>query len=487
MLTSGDESDGPPSWSPDGTRVAFLRKPWDGRAEEICVIHVDGSGLRCSTDVLHGATESRLALGLSGWLNETTLLVNNTRSDQFARVDATTLTPTEIFRLPNNGWLAPNGQWYGCVCANSRSSQWTVFRVDRQPVGRPLVTDGANGTLRRAALVWSVPRVRREFIDRVRIARGYGTPRVGVAHRLTVNVIASDERSVTPRSLAFRSSDTTIATVDSLGTITPTRPGTVTVTAALGGWRYDTVTLRVTENRVDTLLDEQWAAGLERAWKPYGDPVPAIVTGLDGSPGFSNRGDGRFVSGVHSARSYPSADGLAVDVMLSTPISLPQWQYQTVNLIMGLDSAAMFAWDHRTGDAPISVPAFATAYCDFSFASGPEGPWWSDSLAVAAERRLTLAAPKWMKSGAWYRVRLQIFPDGRCGVAVNGVSMFVGMPTHELQRAWLFLDGASVRTLILVGPLTIVRGVPTDVDWSHVVPPATIPPLRTHGVSSTSP
>ena len=483
-LTSGDESDGGASWSPDGTRIAFLRKHWNGRAEEICIVHVDGSGLRCASAVVSGATIPDAEPDLLGWLHETALLVNGNRSDRFARVDATTLTPTDTFRLASGGGLAPNGLWYACACVNAPASRWTVFRVDRQPVGRPVVIEGADGQPWRTALFWGDPRMRSAFIERVRIVRGPGNPKVRVSHHLTVNATASDGRSVMSRSLAFASSDTTIATVDSLGTVTPRRVGTFTVTVSLGGWRQDTATLHVTENRVDTLLNERWAAGIERAWKSYGDPTPAIVPGRDGLPGLSNRGDGRFVSGVHSAHSYPAANGLAVDLLLSTPISLPQWQYQTVSSYIGLDSAALFAWDHRTGDAPVSVPSFATGYCEFSYASGPEGPSWSDSLAVAGERRSVLAAPKWMKSGAWYRVLIQVFPDGRCGIAVNGTAIFVSPPKPELLDAWVFLGGASVRTRILVGPLTIIRGVPADVDWSHVLPSASIPPLRTGALAT---
>jgi DNA-binding SARP family transcriptional activator len=479
MLTSGDPTDGAAHWSPDGTRIAFRRKNWDGRPDEICVVRVDGSSLRCATGALPATTHPDQNLDVAGWLNESALFVGN-RSNGYARVDATTLTPSDSFRVSHEGILSPNGHWIACQCDPAPLSTWTVFHMDRTATGRPVVIDTGDDQPTLAGLSWSVRSVRPAFADRVAIDRGQGSPRVRVPHHVSVDVLGSDRRPVSPRILTFASSDSSVATVDSLGTVAPLRSGTVTITASLGGWRRDTATLRVVENAIDTLLSEHWSAGVDRAWTPFGDPRPVIVRSADGSLAYDNRGDGRFTSGAHTSTSYSSAEGIAIDLLLSTPISLPQWQYETVSLVMGLDSARLFGWDHRTADPATVFPMVAQGrvYCELTYPGGPEGPTSADLLAIwDGHRRVQLAAPKWMRSGALYRVRLQVLPDGRCGVAINGVPVLVGLPMRPLGKAYVFLHGSSVRTKILAGPVTILRGVPTDADWDRVSPAAGIRPL----------
>ena len=72
-------------------------------------------------------------------------------------------------------------------------------------------------------------------------------------------------------------------------------------------------------------------------------------------------------------------------------------------------------------------------------------------------------------TGAWYRVRLQIFPDGTCGVAVNGRARWrstSGAPPRERYR--LVIGGNSVGSRMLVGPVEVWTGVRNDVNWGVV-------------------
>jgi len=65
------------------------------------------------------------------------------------------------------------------------------------------------------------------------------------------------------------------------------------------------------------------------------------------------------------------------------------------------------------------------------------------------------------------RVRLQFLPDGRCGLAVNGrAQAMLGRTVPLGDSALLVIDGYSHRTRILVGALSVWRGVRRDVDWS---------------------
>ena len=68
------------------------------------------------------------------------------------------------------------------------------------------------------------------------------------------------------------------------------------------------------------------------------------------------------------------------------------------------------------------------------------------------------------------RVRLQVMPDGRCGVALDGVPLSLQPAFTHLDSMRVILQGSSVGTRMLVGTITVRRGVPTDVDWNRVQP-----------------
>ncbi|MDE3217516.1 MAG: hypothetical protein KGO03_14000, partial [Gemmatimonadota bacterium] len=69
-------------------------------------------------------------------------------------------------------------------------------------------------------------------------------------------------------------------------------------------------------------------------------------------------------------------------------------------------------------------------------------------------------------TGRWFRVRLQIFADGRCGVAVDGrpiaLTSVGSVPDARYVAA---IEGSSVHTRILTGPVEIWTGIKPGVDW----------------------
>ena len=77
--------------------------------------------------------------------------------------------------------------------------------------------------------------------------------------------------------------------------------------------------------------------------------------------------------------------------------------------------------------------------------------------------------PPEANTGRWYRVRLQIFPDGRCGIAVDGKPLGIDATLRRLDRpAWLVVYGNSIGTRMLVGPLEVWEGVKEGVDWGRL-------------------
>lgn len=104
------------------------------------------------------------------------------------------------------------------------------------------------------------------------------------------------------------------------------------------------------------------------------------------------------------------------------------------------------------------------------YASYPAGEnsAWLDSIFVGANlQNARWPAPAHTRNGARTRLRLQVLPDGRCGVALNGSPVFV---SHDraLQGpdARAVIHGSSHQTEGRVGRVTISRGVPNDIDWA---------------------
>jgi hypothetical protein len=78
------------------------------------------------------------------------------------------------------------------------------------------------------------------------------------------------------------------------------------------------------------------------------------------------------------------------------------------------------------------------------------------------------AVPPSFRTGAWFHLRLQIFPDGRCGVAINGTPVAVSQEATMRDSAVRVVSfGNSAGTQALVGPVRLRAGVPDDIDWSR--------------------
>ena len=79
-----------------------------------------------------------------------------------------------------------------------------------------------------------------------------------------------------------------------------------------------------------------------------------------------------------------------------------------------------------------------------------------------------LATTPWnnVNDGRWFRVRVQIFPDGRCGVAIDGRPITItGVGVRSDARYLAVLDGNSYHTRVLTGPVDIWTGIRPGVDW----------------------
>jgi hypothetical protein len=154
------------------------------------------------------------------------------------------------------------------------------------------------------------------------------------------------------------------------------------------------------------------------------------------------------------------SDGAALDAEVSLRLTKPQWQ----SVGIGFEDMNPFAWSANELEQgrPNSLSA-----CVVTFPAG-ENRVWADSVRITAlPEQVRVGSPAGAHEGIWWRLRVQLLPDGRCGVALNGVPVFISGGSVGLgANARIHVSGNSHQTDALVGRLTLWRGVPNDIDWA---------------------
>jgi DNA-binding SARP family transcriptional activator len=464
-LTRGEPGDWNPYWSPDGTRIAYSHLPLrDGHgAPHICVLTIDGSTPVC---------RSWGPYTLLGWYDADQLLlaIDTSGAVQIVRLDLKTGGTAPVDEVwDGDRVFSPDGRWEVCWCTRTGLARrdWFVYPSDRPDLARRVLLGPDAGS--HYALRWLPTGRASRYLARLEISAVSDTVAVGMAHQLVARGFDPSGAPVALRELSWRSDDTTIATIDqSTGMVYTRRQGTVTLHASAGGWREAEVHLVIgAPPPSQVVLKEDWSGPLDAQWMPYGVPRPEITSGPGGTRAFWNHGDGWYVSGVHTRRRFPVAHGLGVALQLSTPVIGPRQQTVHIAITANIDSAELLRWDHRTGNLPSAGLALE---CGFQYAPGDgvfDRPWTYFDRGKAP-------LPESVNSGKWYSLVLQLFPDGRCGIAVDGKPLAITrdvMPPAE--RYWVVLEGNSVGSRMLAGPLEVWSGVRDDVDWAALRPGAT--------------
>ncbi|HEU5219678.1 MAG TPA: hypothetical protein VFU23_13545, partial [Gemmatimonadales bacterium] len=451
--------------SPDGVRIAFprrLRAPGDPL---VCRILVDGSEERCT------ALPGYSGLEVVGWLGNRDLLV--TADDESRRVLLRVNPESGERTVAFDGTVSdvvvsPDGRWVACRCEwSGEPPDWYVFPARDPDAARPLSWPG--GAVEGVA--WQVDQWDRGGMDSLVISAGVVPIRLGGSYRLSAQAFDTRGGRVGLREgeVHWTSSDSTMASIHPVtGELVAHRMGLVRIGASVAGGRSASIMLPVllpASEASRLLLNEVWDGPGLSQWKSYGEPVPVLATGPDGIRGMTNNGDGSYPSGVHSALTYPAVAGLGIEVLLDAPVKQPQWQAQS----LGFTSARRTpfeTWDHRWLGPPL-IRAYEREACDLGY---PSGEGWTAmhhvAMTAAGSRRL-LAVGDTLRNGGWHRIRVQIFPDGTCGYAVDGVPRWRSSGKIPLgQLYWIDLPGSSARTMMMVGPLQLWAGVRGDVDWS---------------------
>jgi hypothetical protein len=471
-LTSTDDLDMSPAWSPDGTRIAFKRIHWDGRRTRACVIDVDGRNELC-----HGVAGVDVSPARA-WYDVDHVLIQIQRDSIFTlgRMKVTTGAVDTIAVVAQGALPSPDGRWVvtKAVRAIGAAESWDLFPVEAPK--RSVEIDLSKMPAGKRFLGWgTMPGIAR-FVSRVAIDGAAAPLGVGIAHRLTAVGLSPTNDTVPVRAVRWKSANPEIATIDSLGTLLPHRAGTVEILVDAGGWRSARQQIVVSPRRDSMLVHETWRSGIKPPWRAFGDPAPRIDSTADGVIGMMNNGEGSHSSGIYSSE-YPTAPGLALDLRLSVPITDVQWQQIGVQFSGALDQSQLAKWDHKTGSVPLR--AGIPEECGTTYpGSSREGAGWGDSLVITIGRDvIRLPAPRPFRTGQWFDVRVQLFPDGRCGVAINGVPVAVST-RREVRKQTVrvvFAGNSALGTTILIGETTLRSGVPSDIDWTRASPKNVIP------------
>jgi DNA-binding SARP family transcriptional activator len=460
QLTSGDDTDGSPSWSLDGSRIAFVRRYAVGGAVSLCVVDVSGDNPRCFPDARDAS------IGIAGWLDAHRILMRRTRG-ALVWTEELSVETGIVGRIDEGNEafsVSPDGRFAICRCTRPgyEAGAAMVYRVDTPGEFAILHLVGDSTA---AEYGWAPTSPRAPYVVKLAIAQGLGDPFVGVPHQLRVSAKDASGKPTDAGVIRWLSKDTTIATVDSTGRLSPLRAGRVTVDASAGGWRTVRASITIRDRAAQVVFDESWNRALEPTWILFGQPRPKLVSDPTIGNTFLNNGDGTFFSGGYTSRAFDTSDGLWLETDVSARLTRSESQEQVISLVHIVDSVAWAHWDRVTGDGPVGEPS---RHFSIRYPYGPEVRHRGEQLlitGVPGEHFVTV--PPTAFTGRPMRVVMQIFPDGRCALALDGKPVWSGDAAFFDRSARVMLAGNSVDTRVLVGRLRVGSGVYAGVEWTR--------------------
>lgn len=449
QLTATADGDISPKWSPAGSRIGFIRQSLRPGPDSLCWRSINGENGACRT--INAAVIQELA----GWVDGKTVLVTTsvTTACEWQLIDVDTGN-TQRIRSESScaPSLSPDGSWVAWSNHHTATSSGTAkFRVASLRGSRnERAVDISTLAGSDATLYW-IGSWSRPSISHISLRYGSDTIDLHSSYRLRLGAVDANGKAmdIVGPVVDWRSSDARVAPVDSAGTVWPRAIGTVVVSATAGGWRADSVRLVVARIAPVRLLDEQWGDTALTRWLHWGTPDSRVVNAADGSAALFVNGDGEYTSGVYSRLRIPVTRGAALDLEIETPITRSKWQFLQLGLL----------------DARVVTPSGPNGHgCSFKYPSS-EGALGIHRFSFTGGGGLLDGS---LDNGQRYRIRVQLFPDGTCGIAINDVPAGRG-PTGVTSRdsVSVVLGGQTVLSPLLIRRATLWSGVPTDVAWDR--------------------
>jgi len=464
-VTTSTASETYARWDQSGTRLVFLRRFREIRPSEICIATVEGVELACHP--LRDA-EPEFLLGWDG-ARSLVAIVARPQGPVLRRIDASSGEFTDLQPLSTNNLaaLSPDGRWLACLCPglNAEPGALRILPL-RDPADARIVALPEGSSV--LDLAWNSAAAQEGMIERLAVTGLPDRLPRDVSHTPTLTAwnVRDDQVAVPPAVARWWTTDTSVVLVDSVtGRLTPRREGPATIHVTAGGWRSASRTLEVAGLSFTNLVEEGWRQLDSSRWRPFGEPRPYLKQGSGGVSTMVPGGDGSFPSGLYSVETWSAAEGLGVEAELSVPLNRTIWQMLSLALDPVHLHPDLAGWDHRSG-ATQKRPTTGAAACGLVVPAG-EGATWLDYVAIASgavfER---IQMPFAFSDGRWFRVRMQLFPDGSCGYAVNGQPLVrLGSGAGATSRFRLWLTGHAVGTTPMIGPLEVWSGVKPGVDW----------------------
>lgn len=451
-----------PRWSPDGTRIAYQVRQVGESDGTLCWTSLDRLATRCYGE----ARPQRLV----DWLDPGRLIVIPVSQDvpSLAVVDVengdVTSVPLALDGILRRARVSPGASWIAVEIGDGsdRLGQWHVFPMGHPELIRPLLTPRG---MTLYDLQWLDPKAPRNFIERLEIKAPLGPLPLTAPGRLLLRAWSGQGDPAVTRALTWRSSDTTVATVRANGVVIPQAVGSVTVTASAGGWRTDSIGLRIDSIPYRMTLSETWDTTAFDRWIAFGVPSPSLVTGPGGVASLSNRGDSSLGSGAFLRDAIDGFTSFGFDAMVSVPITAPIWQGVSTYFVEDeLDSDFIPGRDKHHSENPY-IGRLRWG------ASLPADPSRGGTMRVmCGDTGSIVPFPSVLDSERWWTLRFQVFQDGSCGIAVDGRPLGLHLndrlPHGPLR---LVVEGRSQNTRTLHGPIEVWTGVRGDMDWRSTV------------------
>lgn len=464
-MTNTDAAERSLAWSRDGSRIAFVRSHSSERPAELCWMLVNGQRESCRL-----LPSDYIPAYVLAWSGDNQVLMIARRRPQLSNVlmlvDFASSAVTPVDSSGSDYAADPQARVVSCSCLVSGYAEpvTAVFSPNTPLSKRVIFRDGkplAPGSV--PMRFWGHSR---DYLDTLRIVES-GPMYVGQVVTLTVRgADAAGRRRAVPSLFTWRSLDTTIAIIDTSGTATMRRSGVARLVVDLGGWRADTVRLTIREPSHVVTLRETWAPGWNERWMLVGDPLASAA----GAPATLRvNGDEHLDSGVGSHASVVPTNGAGMEARVRLPITIGQWQWLNVALDPIASDDVVRRWPAGNEQSGLQSLTGERSHRSCSVRIPPEeGGQYIDLLALdVAGHAVPVTRTPRVADGEWHTLVLQLFSDGRCALAIDGI--LVARSKHAAQidrplRVWI--SGQSVGTKLEVGSVTAWTGVRADITWT---------------------